>query len=76
MFELVTVKTITLTSEAYDRLRALKREGESFSETIVRVTNRPPLMSFFGTLPPDSGHELAKVIEQNRTARRSIDRQR
>ncbi len=76
MFELVTVKTITLTSEAYDRLRALKRDGESFSETIVRVTNRPPLMSFFGTLSPDSGLELERVIETNRTARRSIDRQR
>ena len=76
MFELVTVKTITLTSEAYDRLRALKRDGESFSETIVRVTNRPPLMSFFGTLSPDSGLELERVIETNRTARRSIDQQR
>ncbi len=76
MFELVTVKTITLTSEAYDRLRALKRDGESFSETIVRVTNRPPLMSFFGTLSPDSGLELERVIETSRTARRSIDQQR
>lgn len=76
MFELVTVKTITLTSEAYDRLRALKRDGESFSETIVRVTNRPPLMSFFGTLSPGSGLELERVIETSRTARRSIDQQR
>ena len=76
MFDLMSVKTLTITSEAYERLRALKREGESFSETITRVTNRPPLMSFFGALSPDSGLELERVIGQNRAARRRIDRQR
>lgn len=31
-------KSLTITEEAYDRLREHKREGESFTETILRLT--------------------------------------
>jgi len=33
-------KTITITEEAYERLRREKMEGESFSEVIIRLTER------------------------------------
>jgi predicted CopG family antitoxin len=31
-------KSLTITEEAYERLREHKREGESFTETILRLT--------------------------------------
>lgn len=41
-------KSLTITEEAYDRLREHKREGESFTETILRLTgaDRDPLEGF------------------------------
>ncbi|MEZ3116288.1 antitoxin VapB family protein [Halobaculum sp. MBLA0147] len=32
-------KSLTITEEAYDRLRAHKRPDESFTETIIRLTD-------------------------------------
>lgn len=34
----MTMTTISLTEEAYNNLKALKREGESFSDVVLRLT--------------------------------------
>ncbi|WP_435064169.1 antitoxin VapB family protein [Halobaculum sp. EA56] len=41
-------KSLTITDEAYERLKADKREGESFTDTILRLTgeNRDPMKGF------------------------------
>ncbi len=36
----MTVKTITITEEAYDVIRSMKNEGESFSELFKRIGKR------------------------------------
>jgi predicted CopG family antitoxin len=44
----IGTKSLTITEEAYDRLREHKREGESFTETILRLTGaeHDPLEGF------------------------------
>jgi len=68
----MAVKTITVTEEAYRRLRSRKGQTESFSELIVRLTDRPPLASFAGTLTVDEARSLRQAISSDR-ARRSVE---
>ncbi|WP_255198502.1 antitoxin VapB family protein [Halorarius litoreus] len=43
-------KTITVTEEAYDRLRAMKRSDESFTDVLLRVTGgETDVMKGFGS---------------------------
>ena len=70
----MAVKTVTVTEEAYRRLRARKGESESFSEVIVRLTARPPLASFAGTLTSASAKRLRTAIEKDRELRARQDR--
>jgi predicted CopG family antitoxin len=44
-------KNITITEDAYERLTALKREDESFSDLVVRLTERADPMAFAGSCP-------------------------
>jgi predicted CopG family antitoxin len=43
----MSVKTVTLSLDAYEALAALKREGESFSEVIRRLAGSQILLSPF-----------------------------
>jgi predicted CopG family antitoxin len=45
----MSVKTVTLSADAYEALAALKREGESFSEVVRRLTKKNhSLLEFAG----------------------------
>ena len=46
----MATKTINLTEGAYARLHALKREGESFSEVVDRLTGKFALLELIGIL--------------------------
>lgn len=43
-------KPVQLSDEAYARLAALKRPGESFSDVVLRVAPRPSLVDVLGKL--------------------------
>ena len=52
----MTTKTLTITEEAYERLKAHKREGESFTDTVLRLTDADQdVMRGFGMLADDEG---------------------
>lgn len=62
-------KTISLTQEAYDRLRARKGPNESFSDVILRLTARRPLAESAGLLSKASVRAIREAIEETRQER-------
>jgi predicted CopG family antitoxin len=58
-------KSLTITDEAYERLKEHKREGESFTETILRLTgNQHDVMKGFGTMADVDG--FREIVEKSR----------
>ncbi|RLI28030.1 antitoxin [Candidatus Bathyarchaeota archaeon] len=57
------MKTLSIRDDVYEKLRRLKREGESFSDVIDRLIAREKtsLRFFFGKL---KGSELLESMEQ------------
>ncbi len=65
----MTVKTITVTEDAYNTLKGMKREDESFSDVIKRVGSQKRSVSdFFGLLKDSesSAEELQARVKEIR----------
>jgi predicted CopG family antitoxin len=66
----MATKNITITEDAYERLSALKREGESFSDLITRLTEQEDPMAFAGSCPglgehvTETGSDLGDDLEE------------
>ena len=73
MYTYMATKTISITREAYDRLKMRKEPGESFSDVIVRLTDRKTLTEFAGILTPSSVKALSEAIAEARRERRAAD---
>lgn len=63
-------KTLSISDDAYRRLRAAKVGDESFSQVIQRLTGRRDLTRYFGSI----GKELADDLEAaSREIRATVD---
>jgi predicted CopG family antitoxin len=66
----MATKTISLDEEAYERLKARKKEGESFSETVKRLAGERSWNEVTGILTEDEAADLEAAIEAGRTTSR------
>ena len=62
-------KTISLTDEAYNLLKNMKLKGESFSDTIKRLTKKGKLTEILDLYPElENVDEFEEAIRENRKA--------
>ncbi|ELY48901.1 antitoxin VapB family protein [Natronolimnohabitans innermongolicus] len=66
----MATKTISLDEEAYERLKARKKEGESFSETVKRLAGERSWNEVTGILSEDEAADLEAAIDDGRTKSR------
>ncbi|HJX50288.1 hypothetical protein A3K73_06185 [Candidatus Pacearchaeota archaeon RBG_13_36_9] len=62
----MATKTISITEDAYKRLLSLKKENESFSFVIQKITGGSVLSGIQGILSKESAEEYEKAIKKNR----------
>lgn len=63
-------KSIRLSKDAYDRLAAHKREGETFSDVVLRLAGERSLLEIAGILSDEEADELRNAVEERRERRR------
>jgi predicted CopG family antitoxin len=63
-------KTLSISDDAYRRLRAAKVGNESFSQVIQRLTGRRDLAGYFGSIGKAFGDDLEAA---SREVRATID---
>ncbi len=68
-------KSIRLSEDAYERLAAHKREGETFSDVVLRLAGERSLLELAGILSDEEADALAEAIDERR-ARRNSDLER
>lgn len=61
-------KTIGLDDDAYERLKAQKREGESFSDTVKRITGEVATdwRHGFGRYSGEKGERFERAVVESR----------
>ena len=61
-------KTVRLDEDVYERVRSQKREDETFSEAIDRLTDGSSLLELEGTLDDGEADSVREAIEESRGA--------
>lgn len=62
----MSTKTLSITTEAYDRLKANKKHKESFTDVINRLTRKKSLLGFAGMLSKDEAEILENAVKKSR----------
>lgn len=65
-------KTLTISEKAYNALKKLKRNNESFSDVILRITKKMSLLEFVETsrFPSDLADKIEEVYKSRSIMRR------
>ena len=69
-------KIVSLSEKAYEALKKLKRDGESFSDVVRRLTSEEgskSLLPFAGKWVGDDSEKILKRIEEDR--KKSVSRE-
>jgi predicted CopG family antitoxin len=61
-------KTVRLEEDVYERVRSQKRDDETFSEAIDRLTGGASLLDLEGTLNDEETEDVREAIEESREA--------
>lgn len=61
-------KNISISEEAYERLAALKKPNESFTEVVNRLTKKRSILDLAGALNVEEGDEIRREIASLRKA--------
>jgi predicted CopG family antitoxin len=74
----VPSKTVSLEESAYERLKAAKTPGESFSKAINRIleNSKPSYRQLAGFFTPDEAKAVREAIRRMRAAEAPAERQR
>ncbi len=62
----MATKTISITTDAYERLASLKKHNESFSEIITTLTRKHSLLDLVGVLTAEEADTLRKSVAETR----------
>ncbi|APE95354.1 antitoxin VapB family protein [Halodesulfurarchaeum formicicum] len=60
-------KTVSLTEDAYKRLKAKKRENESFSDVVNRLIAGVKLQDSHGVLAEDTAEAISEAVDSRRS---------
>lgn len=72
---LMGTKTISIKDEAYERLKRLKREGESFTDLVNRLTKKRSILELSELVGEEEAESLAAAIERGSEERRKARRE-
>ncbi|KXA91191.1 hypothetical protein AKJ57_02040 [candidate division MSBL1 archaeon SCGC-AAA259A05] len=67
-------KTLSIKDEAYERLKSLKKEGESFTDLINRITRKRSLLELPDLVSEEEVESLEKAIERGSKERKEVRR--
>ena len=59
-------KTISISDDAYSRLSMKKRDKESFSDVVLRITNDFNILDYAGTITDEEAKRIKSEIEEGR----------
>ena len=63
-------RTISITEDAYERLKVRKEKNESFSDVINKITGKRSIMELAGILSKEHAEKLEKHIRERRKSSR------
>ncbi len=67
----MSTKTITLSEDAYESLKALKGEKDSFSDIVRKLTAKRSLTELATLFTPEEGERIKKSFEEGRALSRA-----